>query len=455
VRRLFVLLAGLPAITSIAILACSSDESGGEPAPVPVVDAAREAEPAEASVVDAGTAETCVPVDVPAPTKKWCDTGTDAPGIQVPAGFCVREYTTTPILEARVLRFAPNGDLFVTAPSLTTVGAARGGTGSIVVLPDDDGDGKADTVLAYAGAAPDAGSTDAGASCATFEGDPASLACVHGLAFTGEHVYFTRSDEVRRFPYTKGDRKAPAGPGELVATLGSASVPDARWTHTLELTKDGSLYVSRGRFDTDQCTPEEMARGAVFELPIQKGGALPLTPDLVANGFRNPMYLRCSPSSCGDCYASELSGDNWDGVGGREKLCLLAKGQNWGFPCCVSKDKPNTNAGNADCSGVPAELVAVPLHDTNFGLDFERGLFPAPYRHGIFVALHGAFTSFGGTAVVWLPVDPLTLRPNGAPQLFAKGFDPGGRATDVAFAPDGRLFIADDTMGKIYWVAPR
>ena len=30
-----------------------------------------------------------------------------------------------------------------------------------------------------------------------------------------------------------------------------------------------------------------------------------------------------------------------------------------------------------------------------------------------------------------------------------------GRATDAAFAPDGRLFIADDTAGKIYWLAPR
>lgn len=65
-------------------------------------------------------------------------------------------------------------------------------------------------------------------------------------------------------------------------------------------------------------------------------------------------------------------------------------------------------------------------------------------------------TSFGGTGVVWLKTDARSLRPTGEPTMFVKGFGkPNGRATDVVFAPDGRMFIADDTTGKIYWVAPR
>ena len=448
VKRIVVLLLAVAVLATLVVMACSSDPDGG----VTQNDASSPGDAGDGG--DAGPIVSCTQVDLPTSTKKWCDTPSDAgdAGISVPAEFCIREYTTLPVHEARVMRFAPNGDLFVAAPSFTTVGAARDGTGSIVVLPDDDGDGRADTVLTYAGNLADAGPGDAGSNCSDTEGDPGSLACVHGLAFAGDHLYFTRSDEVRRYPYKSGDRAAPTGPGELVATLGTKEIPDGRWTHTVEATKDGQLLVSRGRFDTNDCSTEQLTRGAVFSLPIAKG-TFPLAPELVANGFRNPMYLRCSPASCGDCYASELSGDNWDGVGGHEKLSLLAPGQKWGYPCCVSKDRQYTVG--ADCTKVPADNVAIPLHDTNFGLDFERGSFPAQYRHAIFVALHGAFTSFGGSAVVWLPVDPTSLRPSAAPKLFADGFAPAGRATDVAFSPDGRLFVADDSTGKIYWIAAR
>jgi glucose/arabinose dehydrogenase len=116
---------------------------------------------------------------------------------------------------------------------------------------------------------------------------------------------------------------------------------------------------------------------------------------------------------------------------------------------------PGAPAGY-DCSSVGRELVAIPLHDTPFGFDFERGVFPAPYTHGIFVALHGVITSYGGTGIVWMQTDPVTMRPITSAELFVKGFGQSvGRATDAIFAPDGRLFIADDTFGKIYWVAPR
>ena len=45
--------------------------------------------------------------------------------------------------------------------------------------------------------------------------------------------------------------------------------------------------------------------------------------------------------------------------------------------------------------------------------------------------------------------------PTDIPAIVSGFGKPNGRATDAVFAPDGRLFIADDTTGKIYWVAPR
>ena len=438
------------------VAACST---GGDVNPTPPDPKDGGALPVDGAVpvVDAGTdafVPTCEMTDIPLGTgTKFCELpGTDAPELHVPPEFCVREFTTTKLTEARVLRFAPNGDLFVAAPSQATPGGATDGPGSIIVLPDDDHDGKADSVLTYVGDSP-----RNGMSCATLENDPNNMSCVHGILFADGYLYFTRSDEVRRVAYNAGDRAIGSKASELVAKLGGAGISDVRWTHTLEQHKDGSILVSRGRSDTTECSPEEMTRGAVFALHVEVKPTLPLVPDLIADGFRNPMYLRCSPTSCDDCFASELTGDNWDGVGGREKVVLLQKGGvSWGFPCCVAPNIAAPGWSSQNCTFVGKELISIPLHDTPFGLDFDRGGFPEPYRHGLFVALHGVFTSFGGTGVVWLQTDPKSKRPIGEAKLFVSGFGkPNGRATDAVFAPDGRLFIADDTTGKIYWVAPR
>ncbi len=435
--------------------ACSSDPSGPGAPPQPGVEAGVDAKvPHSDGAVE--PQPTCTAVDIPAATgPKFCELpGTDAADLTVPPEFCVREFTTatTIVAEARVIRFAPNGDLFVAAPSMNTPGGAVDGPGSIIVLPDDNHDGVADSMLTFAGPFPRNGV----GSCATLETDANNISCVHGLLFNGDYLYFTRADEVRRFPYAKGARAAVSPASELVASLGGAGVSDMRWTHVLEQHSNGSMYVSRGRFEASACSPDEQKKGAVLAVHIEGKAALPLEPEMVADGFRNPMYIRCAPNSCGDCYANELTGDSWDSVKGREKVALLRKDETWGYPCCVAPDLPAPGAPGADCSKVRREIAAVPLHDTPFGLDFDRGSFPEPYRHGLFMAIHGVVTSFGSTGVLWLATDPTSLRPTGEPKVFIRGAGrPNGRATDLVFAPDGRMFIADDTSGKIYWVAPR
>lgn len=400
----------------------------------------------------------CAPVDAgPATGPKFCDLpGGDAPEIQAPAGFCVHEFTlgkNDTLPEVRVMRFAPNGDLFVAAPNYPTPGGAANGAGAILVLPDDNHDGKLDKVIRYAGAPAPSPSVP----CSTQEQDPANLACVHGLVFSDGYVYYTRSDELRRFPYKEGDRVSPTVGGDLVGTLGGKGLPDLRWTHGMDRAKDGTIYVTRGRFDGN-CSVDTMKDGAVLAFSIAPGAPFPLTPTVIADGFRDPLYIRCQPG-CGDCYTNELSGDGWDSIGGREKLALIQPGGHWGYPCCVTRDKPAAGGTPEQCANLGSDGTVIPLHDTPFGLDFEEGYFPAPYTFGVFVALHGSFGGWKGTAVSWLPTDPTTHRPTGTPSVFATGWGHGnsieGRATDVAFAPDGRLFVADDTSGRIFWIAPR
>ncbi len=383
----------------------------------------------------------------------FCDLpGVDSPLIQVPEGFCVREYYPTLLLESRVMRFSPGGDLFVAVPSVATPGGAANGLGGIVILPDDDRDGIADRQVVYAGGSP--GVVDN--ACGAREQDPEDVSCVHGLAFKDGYLYFTRSDEVRRTQYTAGQR-AKAGASELVATLGGGGSAGVRWTHTLAFGKDGMLYVSRGRFDTSTCSADDMKVGAVLAIDVESGAALPVQAVTVADGFRNPMYLRASPKT-NDVFAAELSGDNWFGIGGREKLAVVEPSGRWGYPCCVGKNMPALSGSMNDCADIGEELISIPLSNTPFGFDFEPGNFPSPYTNGAFFALHGAFgMPWRGTGLSWLPVDGVTGRPTGALGSFATGWSSNfpGRATDAVFAPDGRLFVIDDTQGRIFWIAPR
>ena len=348
-----------------------------------------------------------------------------------PYGFCVRRFTN--MGAPRVLAFSPNGDLFVAAPSLRTPGLAPPGAGQIAVLTDDNRDGVAE-VSEFAGGLPD----------------------VHGLLFTDGWLYYTRSTGVFRTPYASGQRRIGSTPPEQVASLVGLS-PAARWTHTLARAADGTIYVSQGQYQSYTC-PGTPRAGAVFRLVPGS-----LEPAVVVSGLRNPMYLRCDPTGA-ECYAAELSDDSWDpstGTMGREKLIRLGAGAgNYGYPCCAGRNAmaPPGRANGANCASVAEELTSWPLADTPFGIDFERGRWPAPWRNGFFVGLHGAFETWQDTKVIWCPLDAQG-RPNGQWQDFVTGWGRRsegivGRIADVTFAPDGRLFFTDDQGGGVYWVAP-
>ncbi|HEV8267942.1 MAG TPA: hypothetical protein VGR00_06905, partial [Thermoanaerobaculia bacterium] len=162
----------------------------------------------------------------------------------------------------------------------------------------------------------------------------------------------------------------------------------------------------------------------------------------------------------GKCYGAELSGDGWDGLGGEEKLFEFVDGDDLGYPCCINKNVPNPSINpKPDCSKIGATVLPFTLHDTPFGFDWEKGKWPEPYRGALFVGLHGVFFSWVHTGLEWTPTDPVTHRPLRMTAPFLTGFGRNapinGRVGDTLFAPDGRLFIADDQGGAIYWIAPK
>lgn len=389
----------------------------------PVMDAPVDVAPTDVQPVDVA------PVDA-TPGAPFCDLpGGIVTGAVVPAGFCIRRYAR--VRTPRVIKFAPNGDLFVSSPSTGTPGGSPIGLGAILVLPDDDHDGQADSTITFA----------------------SGLDGVHGLLFPrgSDQILFTLDDGLYALPYRAGLRTSPTA---ITPSVVADLTGWVRWTHTLAQQMDGSILVSMGQHDFSTCPVTNQRGGSVLRvrLPTTSGGG-----EIVARGFRNPMYINCMP--WGSCYAAELSGDGWDSIGGREKLVELHNGDDYGYPCCVDRGMvvPGTPAGT-NCASVAESVQTYTLHDTPFGFDWEPGRWPGMYANGFFVGLHGYVGSWTNTGVQWAPVDPTTHRPTRATVPFVSGWGLGqpipGRVADLQFAPDGRMFFTDDQDGAIYWVAP-
>lgn len=364
------------------------------------------------------------------PASRFCDFGTDVPGITLPDDFCIRKFVD--VATPRVLLFAPNGDLFVSSPKRVTAGGAPPGAGAIFVFRENG--------------------PDKPPSGYTFASGP-DLETVHGILIANGAFYYTTVDSVFAVPFTVGSTSMDPAPPAEVASF--ATIVSTRFTHSLAQGIDGAIYVSRDQVgNTTHCPPQDDRPGSVLRI----GTGHPLLGDIVARGFRNPLYIRCMP--WGTCYAAELTADAWDDVGGTEKLVELHDGQNIGFPCCVQKDIPNPFlATTPDCSQVTEPNQTFPLHNTPFGFDWERDFgWPEPYRHAFFVGLHGDYANWKNTGLQWAPTSPQTHLPTRQTTDFAQGFGRGhtiSRVADVRFAPDGRLFFCDDQGGAIYWIAPR
>jgi glucose/arabinose dehydrogenase len=362
--------------------------------------------------------------------------GPDLGFIQVPVGFCVHYYGTVP--DARQLRFAPGGELFVASPTTATTGGV-GGLAAIVVLPDDDRDGVADSTLTYLG----------------------SLPSTQGLLFTGGFLYYQDATRIMRVPYATGDR-TPSGTSQQVADI-TVYTSTLHWPKTLDVADDGTLYVGNGGDQGETCEPTHPFHGGILALDGSPGGAP------VAKGLRNPIAVRCARGH-DHCFAVELGKDSSMAPDfGREKIVPIRQGDDWGFPCCATQNTPYAGITPVpDCSGVAAESDAFYIGDTPFGIDFESGLWPAPWTGYGIVTLHGSFGLWTGERVVGVAMDPTTGMPVSGSDLeggdtgglvdFATGWDDGlfdhGRPASVTFSRDGRLFIGNDNDGTIVWIAP-
>jgi glucose/arabinose dehydrogenase len=358
--------------------------------------------------------------------------------LHLPVGFCAHYYGK--VGNARQLRFAPGGELFVASPTMGTTGGGPGGQDKIIVLPDDNHDGVADAPVTFL----------------------SNLPSTQALLFANHRFYYQDNTKIMSLPYNAGDRTPSAGATQ-VADI-TVYVSTTHWPKTLDVADDGTIYVGNGGDQGEPCDPARPFHGGILKLDGTPGG----TP--VARGFRNPISVRCARGK-NMCFALELGMDYSWSQGGHEKLVPIRNGDDWGYPCCATQNVPFDTVAAATCANTTPDTNSFVIGDTPFGVDFDPGNWPAPWGGNAFVATHGVVGSWVGARIIAIVVDRSTAlmlpstdvtgsgmsyQDQGAMTDFATGWEDHahGRPSAVTFSGDGRLFIANDQNGVIFWIAP-
>jgi len=393
--------------------------------------------------------------DMPAPgasrsaaNPSWAVARPDGAWPKAPAGFAVSLFASG-LKEPRVVRVAPNGDVFV----------AEGAAGRVTVLDAADGAAKSATGAVFA----------------------SGLHRPFGIAFypagpDPHYVYVGETDRVVRFPYRAGETKA-AGPAEVVVP----SLPSGRghWTRDLTFSGDGkTLFVSVGSASNDadempDAPPEGLsafvakhASGAAWGAEENRADVLAFDPDgggmkVFATGLRNCSGLTVQPQTA----------TLWCAVNERDALgddlppdyaTSVKPGAFYGWPWFYIGDHedPRFKGRRADlAASVTVPDVLFQAHSAPLGVTFYEGAqFPAAFRGDAFVAMHGSWNRAKRTGykVVRLPFKDGA--PTGEYEDFLVGFvaddaSVWGRPVDVAVAHDGALLITDDGGGAVWRVA--
>ena len=339
--------------------------------------------------------------------------------LHVPPGFTVTLWATG-FSDPRNLVYGPNGDIFVA----------------------DTGDGK---ITVLRGGNP--------AQKVTFA---SGLDEPFGLAFHGPWLYVGNVGEIIRFPYQNG-QVAATGKAEHIAKL----PPGGHSTRNIAFNRDGTkLYVAVGSASNVSDETSTPMRAAITEMNPDGSGAR-----VFASGLRNPVGLAWNPAN----------NTLWTSVNERDDLgddlvpdfvTEVRGGAFYGWPFSyIGKNiDPRRKGERADLvAKAIAPTVLLQAHSAALGIAFYEGtMFPAKYRGGLFVAMHGSWnrSQRTGYKVVFVPFTG--GRASTGYDDFLVGFSPDpnsrsvwGRPVGVLVMHDGSLLVSDDGSGVIWRVTYR
>lgn len=366
---------------------------------------------------------------------------------QVPAGFKV-ELFAEGLNSPRIIRTAPNGDIFI----------AETRAGRISVLRAAAGKTRPDIDEIYA----------------------SGLDRPFGIAFfpSGDHpqwFYVANTGSVVRFAYRNGDLKATGNPETIVANLPHGY---GHSTRDVVFTPDNSKMLvsvgSAGNSGEGMSAPpggieawsRKHALGAAWGAETDRAAVLAFDPNgknpkIFATGIRNCVGLAIQPQTglpwCSTNERDEL-GDNLV----PDYVTRVRENAFYGWPWFYigSNEDPHHVGRRPDLKDkVTVPDVLLQAHSASLGLTFYEGQnFPAEYRGDAFAAEHGSWNRSKRTGYKVVRIRLKEGVPTGEYEDFVTGFvvndtEVWGRPVGVTVARDGALLISEDGNGTIWRIS--
>jgi glucose/arabinose dehydrogenase len=375
---------------------------------------------------------------------------------KVPPGFQVELFAAN-LRDPRVLRVAPNGDIFV----------AESEPGRIRVLRAADGADKPSSDDVFA----------------------SGLTEPFGIAFyppgpDPQWVYIANTGSVVRYPYRSGDLKARGKPEVIVRDLaraGGRAVQRGHITRDIVFSKDGRhMFVSvgsatnagegMGKRDAAAIArwEAEHGLGSAWGIETDRAAVLVFDPEggnrrIFASGLRNCVGLAVHPQS-GDLWCSTNERDDLGDDLVPDFMTRVRDGAFYGWPWYYlgANEDPRHRGERPDLKDkVTVPDVLIQAHSASMGMVIYDGdQFPSEYAGDAFAAQHGSWNRAKRTGYKVVRVRLKDGEPSGEYEDFMTGFVVNdaavwARPVGIAVAHDGALLVSEDGNGTIWRVSYR
>jgi glucose/arabinose dehydrogenase/cytochrome c2 len=372
----------------------------------------------------------------------------------VPPGFTVKKFADG-LSNPRLLRTAPNGDIFI----------AETAAGRIQVMRTEDG-------------------ADAPTVNQTYARD---LDRPFGIAFyppgnDPQWIYVANNNSVVRFPYRNGDLRARGAAEVIVPRL--ADTRGGHTTRDVVFSNDGRrMFISVGSGsnvaqEMNQMTPDEIRAweaehglGATWGPERNRADILVTDPagheplHTYATGIRNGVGMAVNPET-GELWVStnerDALGDNLV----PDYVTRVKEGGFYGWPWYYmgnfedprhAGERPDL-AGKAIVPDVLEQSHSASLEMTFYTATSGVAAFPADYVGDAFAALHGSWNRTTRTGYKVIRIRVVHGVPTGEYDDFMTGFvvddsSVWGRPVGVTVAHDGALLVTEDGNGTVWRVA--
>lgn len=360
---------------------------------------------------------TAPPKIVPRPADAWPI---------APPGFKVDLYATG-LTNPRLMRRAPNGDIFLAETAARNVKIFRGITA----------EGKPEKISIFA----------------TGLNTPFGIA-FYPLGPDPQWVYVADMDSVVRFPYHNGDLTS-GGPPQHLIDLPSGGHHRSR---DIQFSPDGKkMFVSVGSEQNVSDAPAEKNRADILELNPDGSGLR-----VYASGIRNAVGIAIDPVT-GQLWCSV---NERDGLGNDlvpDYITHVQEGGFYGWPWWYmgGHQDPRFPGKHPELKDkvITPDVILQP-HNASLEMTFYDGKqFPAEYSGDIFASEHGSWNRSprAGYEVIRVPLHQ-TGHATGEYEDFLTGFvvndeSVWGRPVGVVVAPNGSLLVSDDGSGSVWRVS--